>query len=76
MWNKVATVAKHHKIEPADLVDFALSNEQKYCITMCCGDAEVSNFHVEKLLADYARFVSEFEALENLHCPVSMCEFD
>ena len=53
MWNPVELVAKHHNVDPAALVDYALSRDSKYSITVERGTAMVSNFHVEDLLRDF-----------------------
>jgi hypothetical protein len=53
MWNPVERVAKHQGLDQADLVDFALSRDNKYGIIIEGGVAKVSNLSVENLLADF-----------------------
>ena len=61
MWNRVALVAQHQNVDPAALVDFALSHESQYGIDIVGGDAMVSNWHSEDLVADFKREAAEFE---------------
>ena len=64
MWNKVALVAKTHRIQEADLVDFALSRDSKYSIVVEDGDAMVSNWHVDALLKDFKAFQAQDDLAE------------
>lgn len=56
MWNLVEHVAKHNKVDPAELVDFALSRDARYGISVESGDAKVSNWHSEDLVSDFRKF--------------------
>lgn len=88
MWNPVELVAKHHKIEPASLVDFAISHDSKYAIDIVNGTAMVSNFRVESLLKDFRteqeelddaaahNFVKRMETCPHISGVDIGCEFD
>ena len=88
MWNPVELVAKHHNIDPASLVDFAISRDAKYAIDVVNGTAMVSNWHVEDLLNDFKtehdedddaaalNFVSYMEACPHISGVDVGCEFD
>jgi hypothetical protein len=88
MWNPVELVAKHHHIDPAALVDFAISRDSKYAIAIDTGTAMVSNWHVEDLLKDFKteqeeledeatlNFVSQMESCPHISGVDVGCEFD
>jgi hypothetical protein len=88
MWNRVALVAQHQKVDPAALVDFALSNERKYGIDIVGGEAMVSNWHSEDLVADFKQFEIDLfdtdaafvDSMEHMYPHIAGidigCEFD
>ena len=88
MWNPVELVAKHNHVDPAALVDFAISRDSKYAIDIVSGTAMVSNWHVEDLLKDFKseqdefddaaamNFVTQMEACPHISGVDIGCEFD
>ena len=56
MWNSVELVAKHNNVEPAALVDFAISRDAQYGIVVERGTALISNWNVEELVKDFEEF--------------------
>ena len=54
MWNSVEQVAKHNQIDPAELVDFAISRDALYGIVVEDGEAMVCN--CSRLVDDFHLF--------------------
>jgi hypothetical protein len=65
MWNLVSHVARHNNIPEADLVDYAISRDAKYRVIIEHGEAMISNFHVERLIADFEREQAEVKAADD-----------
>lgn len=67
MWNPVSLVAKHKSLAaPERFLNFAIQNKDKYSLVMDWRSQwTVSNFHVDRLLADFECSEAEIHASTN-----------
>lgn len=59
MWHTVSAIADLNKLPEADLVDFAISRDDKYSIYIDNGTAMVNTFNIYYLLNDFKHFAQE-----------------